>query len=96
MCKSAHVNGALEQNKKQKCRGMFETQKSGNKRSSGEIGLKIRTLASSKVGQDQVSGGVSVPSRHATPVANAPWKPIFGEMSDSVKLSSKVIHHKLV
>ena len=40
---------------------MFETQKSGNKTSSGEIGLNIRTLASPKVGQDQVSGGVSVP-----------------------------------
>ena len=37
---------------------MFETQKSGNKTSSGEIGLHIRTLASPKVGQDQVSGGV--------------------------------------
>ena len=39
---------------------MFETQKSRNKTSSGEIGLNIRTLASPKVGQDQVSGGVSV------------------------------------
>ena len=45
---------------KQKYRGMFETQKSGNKTSSGEIGLDIRTHASPKVGQDQVSGGVSV------------------------------------
>ena len=34
---------------------MFETQKSGDKTSSGEIGLDIRTLASPKVGQDQVS-----------------------------------------
>ena len=39
---------------------MFETQKSRNKTSSGDIGLNIRTLASPKVGQDQVSGGVSV------------------------------------
>ena len=39
---------------------MFETQKSENKTSSGEIGLDIRTNASPKVGQDQVSGGVSV------------------------------------
>ena len=31
---------------------MFETRKSGNKTSSGEIGLNIRTLASPKVGQD--------------------------------------------
>ena len=42
---------------KQKCRGMFENQKSGNKTSSG---LDIRTHASPKVGQDQVSGLVSV------------------------------------
>ena len=34
---------------------MFETQKSGNKTSSGEIGPNIRTLASLKVVKDQVS-----------------------------------------
>ena len=56
---------------KSKNRGMFETQKSGEKTSSGEIGLNIRTLASPNVGQDQVSGGVSIPCRHATPVADA-------------------------
>ena len=38
---------------------MFETQKSGNKTSTVEIGLDIRTHASPKVGQDQVSRGVS-------------------------------------
>ena len=36
-------------------------------------------------GRDQVSGGVSVPCKHAKPVADVLWKPIFGEMSDSVK-----------
>ena len=61
---------------KQKYLGMFETQKSGNKTSSGEIGLDIRTLASPKVGLDQVSGGVSVPCWHAAPVANVLWKPL--------------------
>ena len=61
---------------KQKYRGMFETQKSGNKTSSGEIGLNIRTLASPKVGQDQVSGGVSVLCWHAAPFANVLWKPL--------------------
>ena len=71
---------------KQKYRGMFETHKSRNKTSSGDIGLNIRTLASPKVGQDQVSGGVSVPCRHATPVANALWKPIF---SNNVKVGKK-------
>ena len=40
---------------------MFEIIKSGDKTSSGEIGLDIRTHASPNVGQDQVSGGVSVP-----------------------------------
>ena len=33
---------------------MLETQKSGNKTSSEEIGLDIRTHASPKVGEDQV------------------------------------------
>ena len=47
-------------NAKEKYRGVFETQKSGDKTSPGEIGLDIRTNASPKVGQDQVSGGVSV------------------------------------
>ena len=50
---------------KEKYRGVFEIQKSGDKTSSREIGLDIRTHASPKVGQDQVSGGVSVPCRHA-------------------------------
>ena len=70
---------------------MFEIQRSGDKTSSGKIGLDIRTHASPKVGQDQVSGGVRVPCWHATPVADALWKPISGEKSDSVKMSSPVI-----
>ena len=41
---------------KEKYRGMFEIQKSGDKTSSGEIGLDIRTHESPKVGQDQVFG----------------------------------------
>ena len=53
---------------------MFETQKSRNKKSSGEIGLNIRLLASPEVGQDQVSGGVSILCWHAAPVANVLWK----------------------
>ena len=60
---------------KEKYRGVFETQKSGDKTSSGEIGLDIRTHASPKVGQDQVSGGVSVLCWHAAPVAYVLWKP---------------------
>ena len=41
-------------------------------------------------GRDQVSGGVSVPCRHATPVADALCKPISCKISDSVKMSSSV------
>ena len=37
---------------KEKYRGVFEIQKSGDKTSSGEIGLDIRTHVSPKVGQD--------------------------------------------
>ena len=54
---------------KEKYRGMFEIQKSEDKTSSGEIGLDIRTHTSPKVGQDQVSGGVSVLCWHAAPVS---------------------------
>ena len=42
-------------------------------------------------GRDQVSGGVSVPCRHATPVTDALWKPISCDISASVKMSSPVI-----
>ena len=59
----------------QKYRGMLETLKSGDRTSSGEIGINIRTLASPKVGQDQVSGGVRVLCWHASPVVNVLWKP---------------------
>ena len=53
----------------EKYRGMFEIQKSGDKTSSEEIGLDIRIHASPKVGQDQVSRGVSVLCWHAAPFA---------------------------
>ena len=75
---------------KEKYRGVFEIQRSGDKTSSGKIGLDIRTHASPKVGQDQVSGGVSVPCRHATPVADVLWNNIW-RMSNSVKMLSPVI-----
>ena len=55
---------------KEKYRGVFEIQRSGDKTSSEKIGLNIRTHASPKVGQDQVSGGVSVLCWHAAPVAD--------------------------
>ena len=65
-----------------------ETQKPGDRTSSGEIGLNIRTFASPKVGQDQVSGGVSVLCWHAAPVANVPWKPLAIRLK--VKFGNKV------
>ena len=60
---------------KEKYRGVFEIQRSRDKTSSGEIGLDIRTHASPKVGQDQVSRGVSVLCWHAAPVVYVLWKP---------------------
>ena len=59
-----------------------------NKTSSGEIGLDIRKHASPKVGQDQVSGGVSVLCWHAAPVANVLWKPCTVRLK--VKFGNKV------
>ena len=77
---------------KEKYRGVFEIQKSGDKTSSGEIGLGIRTHASPKVGQDQVSGGVSVLCWHAAPVAYVLWKPCtIGKKSNSVIRSRSVM-----
>ena len=79
---------------KQKYRGMFETQKSRNKTSSGDIGLNIRTIASPKAGQDQAPGGASVPRRHAAPAANAPRKPLAirqkAKFGYKVKISNRV------
>ena len=60
---------------KRSTEGCSKLNKSGNKTSSGEIDLDIRTHASAKVGQDQVSGGVSVLCLHAAPVANVLLKP---------------------
>ena len=62
---------------KEKYRGMFEIQKSGDKTSSGEIGIDIRTLASPKVGQDQVQAS-SVGMPH-------PLHMFYGNLSQLVK-----------
>ena len=73
---------------------MFETKKSGNKTSSGEISLNIRTYASLKVGQDQVPGGVNVLCWHAEPVANILWKPRTirekVKFGDNVEISKRI------
>ena len=65
---------------------MFETQKSRNKTSSGDIGLNIRTLASPKVGQDQVS---SVGMLH-------PLQMFYGNLSQLGKKSNSVIRSRSV
>ena len=53
-----HFNTSKEQNRSTEGY-MFETQKSGSKTRSGEIGINIRTHASPKMGQDQVKIGPS-------------------------------------
>ena len=70
---------------------MFETQKSRNETNSGDIGLNIRdscsySLASPKVGQDQVSGGVSVPVGMPHPL-----QMFYGNLSQLGKKSNSVI-----
>ena len=76
---------------KQKYQGMFETQKSINKTSPGDNGLNIRTLASPKVGQDQVSGGEasSVGMPH-------PLQMFYGNLSQLGEKSNSVIRSRSV
>ena len=75
---------------KQKYRGMFESQKSGNKTSSGEFGLDIRTHTSPKVGQDQVSGGVScIGMPH-------PLQMFYGNLTQLGKKSNSAIRSRSV
>ena len=76
---------------KEKYRGVFEIQRSGDKTSSGEIGLDIRTHAIPKVGQDQVSGGVSVLCWHAAPVAYVLWKPCTIRLKSNSVIRSRSV-----
>ena len=80
-------NTTLEE-AKEKYRGVVEIQRSGDKTSPGKIGLDIRTHASPKVGQDQVSGGVSVLCWHAAPIEYVLWKPCTIRLK--VKFGNKV------
>ena len=41
----------------------------------GKTGLNNWNIRSKKKGRNQVSGRVSDPCWHATPIAHAPWKP---------------------
>ena len=58
-------------------RGIRGEKSSKDMASSRNLVSTIGALASPKMGgRNQVSGRVSVPCWHATPVANAPWKPL--------------------
>ena len=65
--------------------------KSENRTSSDENGLNIRTNASPKMGQDQVSGGVTVPCWLAAPVAM-----FYGNLRNLVIRSKSVIRSSSV
>ena len=76
---------------KQTYRGMFETQKFGNKTSSGEIGLKNRALASPKSG---VGPGVR---RNKRPLGMPhPLQMFYGNLSQLGKKSNSVIRSRSV
>ena len=69
-------------------RGIRGEKSSKDMASSSNLVSTIGAQASPLIGRNQVSWRVSVPCWHATPVANAPWKPlIIGEGSSSVSRS---------
>ena len=73
---------------------MFETQRYGNKTSSGEIGLNIRTLASPKVGQtwcpEEYASSVCMPQAETKRDSEInPQRTLFLFMYSSVLLSSE-------
>ena len=58
-------------------RGIRGEKSSKDMASYEEFGLNNWSISKSQNGgRNQVSGRVSVPCWHATPVANAPWKPL--------------------
>ena len=67
--------------KSRKYQGVFEVKSRVKTWQVRGIGLNNWSISKSQNGgRDQVSRRVSVPCWHATPVANAPWKPlIIGE-----------------
>ena len=48
------------------------------------------------MGRDQVSGGVSVPCQHATPVANDLWKPLEKNIKTPVPLHTEPAEKGLI
>ena len=74
--------------KSRKYRGIFDVRKSSLMTGFGKIVSTIRAYASPKVGRNKVSGTVSVPCWHATPVGHAPWKPlVIGYMLIAISVS---------
>ena len=62
--------------KSRKYKGVFEVKSRVRTWQLRGIGLNNWSISKSQNGgRNQVSGRVSVPCGHATPVANAPWKP---------------------
>ena len=55
--------------------GCSKFKRSVDMTSSGKNDLNIRKICKSQMGQDQVSGEVSVLCWLTAPVANVPWKP---------------------
>ena len=69
-------------------RGIWGEKSSKDMASSRNLVSTIGAQASpTMVGRNQVSGRVSVPCWHATPVANAPWKPLNRWRPSSVSRS---------
>ena len=69
---------SFEGAKSRKYQGVFEVKSRVKTWQVRRIGLKNWSISKSQNGGwNQVSGRVSVPCWHATPVANAPWKPLI-------------------
>ena len=67
-------------------RGIRGEKSSKDMASSRNWSQQLKISKSQNGGRNQVSGRVSVPCRHATPVADALWKPVF---SNNVKVGKK-------
>ena len=68
----------LKEAKSRKDQGVFEVKSRVKTCKFEEFGLNNWSISKSQNGgRNQVSGRVSVPGWLATPVANAPWKPLI-------------------
>ena len=70
------MHDVIEQNR-ESTKGIRGEKLSKDMASSRNLVSTILSISKSQNGgRNQVSGRVSVPCWHATPVANAPWKPL--------------------